>query len=321
MTPAAHRCTVRIWRVTFAAIALFGCHDAPTAPATELPGIRQYVTDAVAEQLDADGRFVLAAPASGAVPELTAEQAATFARLFVEQFLGAGTDPYLESDHGGRIHFDRLTPCGRPLYAASSFEPDPAATAFLERVVGPWWLIAFCDPDRPALSLAVSALATDLTIVDGQLRFPFFGGGSEFIWRGVPASWEGPVPSSPETAVLRAHLKTGARIAAVPELIAPYLGFAPQAALWRLKLEQPVPLRGARSGTVRAASEVYQGSVQPAPSAQSIVTVAIPTTDQPKAIVLQDVGPLGQPGPKRTIHRRAGIPVKFESAAAVGAVR
>jgi hypothetical protein len=138
--------------------------------------------------------------------------------------------------------------------------------------------------------VAVSALATDLRVEQGEIRFPSVFG-NEFKIVGVPAGWDGPIPISPERAIVMAGARSGRQVEAVPELVGPDLRRAyPQAAAWRLSLG-----RASGSANPRYAGDALYvgvggplvgvpgvdaaaGILAPAPSATRAVRLALPTT-------------------------------------------
>jgi hypothetical protein len=211
-----------------------------------------HVTGEAARQIEEFGQFRLAGPAAG---ELAEAQAIALARAYM-----IGAAPWIggvwERDRGARIDVRRLTACPRAYYAASAFALPTDAQPSLQQAVGPQWLVSMCSPDgMPVLSVAVSALATDLRVEGGRLVGP---GGGQFTSAGIPARLSG-VPVAPEEAVRLAAAGVGRRVTDVPELVLAGGPYAPQLAKWRLRLESPVTARGAKSGVAQTTSEVYLG--------------------------------------------------------------
>jgi hypothetical protein len=231
----------------------------------------------------------------------------------------------LERRHGAPINFKTLTSCGRPLYARSGLNapqniPDP-----YRRGYGNWWLVTFCDDaGSPSVSIAISALANDLTIQGGSLHFPWISG-NEFVAVGVPLGHVGEYPMAPETAVEMVAQQAGKRIASVPELITPLSSDGPpQLARWRLTFEGPVTVR--TNHGQRTTNEVFAG---PAYVGGSVVTTSVVAPEQPPTIDLNWM-PLPTAGERQSaylarainqttkIPRRVDTPVRVEPISAWG---
>jgi hypothetical protein len=293
---------------------VYGCDNTAALPSHDV-ALKRFVTGNAANHLHGGDTFSFDIVAAGADPEITMSQAELLAQAWSSTY-AALLRHYLETGHGGPIAVDRLVPCGRPLYAKSSFEPlDASIDAGFRRAIAPWWLVGLCQNGQIAVSLAVSALATDLTITGGRIQFPLTGAGNEFFPMGVPSSWEGPVPTSPEDAVTQAARATGLRATEVPELIAPAPHFGPpQRAAWRIVLEAPASMHGSRSGRTVAASIVFHGPVRSANRSRPTAAIVIPTADQPSPTR----GVLTGPGGRTVILSvRAGVPLQFEPATRV----
>ncbi len=238
-------------RVVLVALVAAACSpDQSVGPSRGV--IAAYVTGEAERNLDQNGQFVLT---GGSVGELTESEAMTLAKAYAR--VGARwMGETWQRDRRSRIDFDRLTPCPRALYAKSSFVLGQRGSPSLRQLIGPKWLIAMCsESGPPVLSIAVSAEATDLRVIDGHILGP---GGAQFTSAGIPVS-RSDVPISPEDAVNIVAKATGRRVLKVPELVLAPPPYPPQLAKWRIQLELPVTVRGVRSGSRRTTSEVYVG--------------------------------------------------------------
>jgi hypothetical protein len=285
---ATHPRTI-ICGLVVSALGLLGvlgaCSEDSATAVTGVPptraGLLASVTAAAEAAVGADGRMQLAAArAGGAERELTAAEAGRFASVYMRHF-APRIRGWLEKTHGAPINFMQLRSCGRPLYARSAFNPPPENISLpLRRVYGPWWLLTFCDgAGSPSVSLAVSAWATDLAIVNGRLRFPPISG-AEFVAVGIPAGHVGEYPSAPEAAIELGARRTGRRVSRVPELVTPMQEDGPpQLARWRLTLEGPVALR--TGSGARSTDEVF---VSPASIRGRTVVTSVAAREQPAAV-------------------------------------
>ena len=315
---------LRVARILFLAgmVGVSGCaqeHDTPGAT-DDVAALADLVTGSASGALGPDGQFHIAAsPAPGEVSRAQAEQ---FASAYAHQF-----SPFLrgelEAAHGGSIDFASLHVCGAARYAESPFGQLPATIPpIYHRFFGSWWIIGFCDHgELPAVSVAVSALSTSLTIENGRLRLPAQGGGNYFRTVGVPQRWGAPVASSPERAALTVARAAGRRIAAPPELIAPDPrdGY-PQGALWRIQLDSSATLREVRSGARRSVAEVYFGAGRTVGRAAgsdtgAVFAASLRDTEPYRARIDFNVA-TGRPPSVREVElpRRPGYVVRIEKA-------
>jgi len=259
--------------------------------------------------LNSEGKFdVLQAPASD---ELSAGEAVRFANAYAKQFVPLRYT-YLEKTRGGSIDLKRLTACGRPLYAAAAFEPLPSdIDVAFRRPFGAWWMVTLCAGSEPQVSVAISALATDMKIETGAIRFPAFHG-NEFVAVGIPVGHSGEFPLSPEVAVVRAAKLTGLRVKSVPELIMPAITEgAPQEAKWQMVLEAPAQLRTSKRGNVETDRVFSAVVVQRNGTPTSADYVA--NAEQPAGLEFQ-VPPILNLGESETSFEaryKAGIQTRF----------
>lgn len=219
-------------------VTLCGCAPSDGVPDFVASGLEEAVTAAVAESL-VQGRFRLHGSPQG-IDELSSDRASQLAAAFVSAFADY-LSPRLEAEHGLPIAYHRLQPCERPLYARSSYQPLRGAVQRPTRgAIGAWWLVALCDAGTPAVGVAVSAAATDVSLTSqGTLDLATLAG-NEFHVLGVRGQHWGTV-SSPEEAAIGVHLATGRHVSSTPELIAPGLASAgPWNSWWRMTLDTPV---------------------------------------------------------------------------------
>lgn len=302
-------------------IACSNAEDDPAAPGAPV-GLSESLTKEAAGALDESGQFILAQPSAGQA-ELTAPQAVKIAGAWARQF-APRIRRTLERERDGSIAFERLEPCGRPLYAESAFEALPAEMpAGLRRPYESRWLVGLCDGKELQVSLAIAAGAADLSVVDGTIRLGAERGG-EFFSLGVPANWESPVGLAPERAVQLAAVASGRRIAKVPRLIAasPLVAY-PQGSAWEVELESPVQARGDRSRDTRQTGRIYAGFHARVGKNREIrqELMSIAALDQPTEHVMKvplhgknDARDSNSPLLWFTIRRRADRPVLLEQA-------
>jgi hypothetical protein len=214
------------------------------------------------------------------------------------------------------------------LYAASPFEPVTGnVPGAVKRRYGPWWLVGFCgNGGSIEVSVAVSSLATELSVENGRINFGR-SDGNEFFTLGVPPEWDSPAGLSPERAVMRMSHRTRRRINDVPALIAadPRVSY-PQGAVWRVGLESPVRLHASKSKRVLDADAVYAGlhedvGKKPRELADDALVLRVPASEQPSEF--QSTFSYFENGARltdrpvsgvTTVRRRADSPIVFEPA-------
>jgi len=272
------------------------------------PSIAGLVVGEALRNLGADGRVRLEAPTplSASAVEISEIRARKLAAAFL-------------------ISFPKNIPlrlCGRSWYATSAFEPLPGWVPSGEHFsLGPWWLVSLCGKtERPLLSLAISAYATALGIsTDGGLDFRSHEGGG-LIPREIPKTMLYGLPMSPERAVEIAAKVSGARVAGVPELIAPGPGWSPQTAHWRLPLERSVTLSVRDSSgkvhRINGVKEIFVGTYWSRfPESVQIARVDQPNPQRLSRISFPTEIWRGQfrfrPDTTVTIVRRANYPLRY----------
>lgn len=211
-----------------------------------------HLTSRVRASVEPNGRFVLAAQASG---ELSASQAIGLAVAYAHT-AGVGLSGAWAQDRGEPVDAETLTSCGRAYYARSPFEQvDKEASAPLRRFVSPKWLTTLCDESGHAVvSIAVPAVDTGLRVTRGVIENV---ADADFTSVGIPADI-GAAPPDPEIAAREVAERTGRLVASVPELVLPPPPAAPQMAKWRILLHAPVAGKRA-DGEQVTAREVYFG--------------------------------------------------------------
>jgi hypothetical protein len=287
--------------LVIAGIALTACRGAaPTMPA--VVDARPFVSGDAAANLSATGQFVLRESPPG---ELTEVQAKALAAAYTR-----GGAPWLgatwEHDRHDSIDFDKLTVCPRAYYANSVFDLSNRGSKSLRERLGGQWIVTMCAPGgAPMLSIAISALATYMHVVGGELVSP---GGGQFRAMGIPTSFSS-VPITPESAVKIAAQAAGVSVTRVPELVLPPSSYVPQLAKWRIRLASPITLRGVETGLVRTTDEIYVGFG----ATWNSVEIQLPdTTVAQRSFTDHEAG-----GVTVSLPVLAGYPVAFEIATVV----
>lgn len=251
-----HRTTRTIGRrrraacVLSASILAAGCGNTTDQPETvggDPPGaLASAVVGRAASAITPEGTLRLPARALSA-REITDLRAGELARAYASTF-GPFLIEELELQHGGRIEVASLRPCGRALYARTSYERMPEVIDRPTRSgFGSWWVVTLCDRGAPAVVVAVSALAADVSAdVSGALTYSGSSSGNEFVMRGARVERPyGPL-ATPEDAVVKASQLTGRRVSELPDLVAPSFGRGGGlGAVWRIKLETSTRFRRA----------------------------------------------------------------------------
>lgn len=288
-----------------------GC-DAPVGPtAPYSPNVRAHVTGRALANLDGDGRFQLQEPSiSTPYPMITSAMAFEMANAYVRTFLFPSPPSclnqcigaFIESRHGTRIDFSRVTAEERMYFAISAYEPVPDSIPMpTRREVGHQYLAHLLEGKQAIGSLAVAAFNTDVSVQEGKLRLPIFGG-NHFFATGIPRGSFDLLPASPEAVVELVAQQTGIKVAEVPRLILPRRPIAAVSARWELVLERPSTfLTG--SGRQVQSDVIYVKGEQ----------LYLPIQEQP----ITDTVAFVRPGADRIslleIRIRRGAPVEFET--------
>jgi hypothetical protein len=297
------------------ALVFVGCTDrqlSDSAIVAPNPTARLAMMLTGSARLNPSGEIEVMGPVPTEQPQVSASRADSLAQGWARVFAGM-VRPSLERQRGAPLNIPALRVCGKTYFARSAFDPlPPALPGYAHRSFGPYWIVTICDGQTPAVSLAVSAYATDLTLADGRVGFPK-SSGEEFKWMGIPAGSAG-LPFPPEEAVAAMFAQTGRRVAAAPELVIPGHSM-PQLARWHLRLDSTALLR-TKDGTVRQ-QDVYVGMRR---AGDTLLARLAPT--QPDSVTFEWLSPPPQhwtgPGaPPRVRHsanaiRSSGMPVVFE---------
>lgn len=201
-------------------------------PSTGVAALAGVVSAEFASQLTQHGMFrdpVFPARADWITPEA----ARTLALQYTEEFL-VYQDTRLERQHGADIDFGNLTVDSRvelaetPYVDAGGDHPAP-----LKRALGSFYLVTLRSHGTPAISVAVSVHATNLSIQDGHL-VASAGHGNEFRSAGIPIDGSG--VSTPERAAMVAAMATGGAVSSRPRFIREGFRFYPQRGVWAVEL-------------------------------------------------------------------------------------
>lgn len=178
------------------------------------------VTGEAAISLGGDGIFRLIGPPSHEFgrPVVSEAEARSIATLAASQY-GPHLAIALEEQHGSSISFAGMYVCGPSYLAHAPVEGLPGGVADdVSYYFGSYWLVAVCSSSgQPAVSVAVAATASQITITNGVLYNP----PNTILLAGIQPGWQGPLPVSTENAVLLVAQRTGQRITSVPLLVAP----------------------------------------------------------------------------------------------------
>ena len=241
--------------------ALAGCGDQQhIAPLRDTTSIAVIVTDDVRNALDPSGRFPV--DSVGPASTITPNRAIDLARVWKDRF-APYVLPALEDERGEKIDLRSLKAVRRPYlalspYATASEAPKPLRTAYSD-----YFIVQFADQTgMPVISVAVSAIADHIAIVNDRLALPTVYG-NEFSAQGISERQEG-LPMSPETAARLVYAKSGSRISGIPRLVQEAVTEVgvrapPQRSLWRVTLEKSIQAVEQRTGQFRVTNELFVG--------------------------------------------------------------
>ena len=305
-----------------AAAALTACGSDGSGPphthSTPVIVDRAWVAGDAAAALTETGSVQTAEPSRRAYPQLTRHAAVRLAEAWIQRF-GVNYSELVSRDRAAAVDVRALDPClDGHVYAESPYQ-DVAAdvSTAVRREYGPYWIIALCTSEREKVAtLAVSAFASESVFVPeprGQRPVQL---GNEYFVGGVPRAW-GDFPIGPEAAIKLAYMATHERVVSQPMLVQRALPNAPQAALWRLRIERPARVRMVDSGDsgLRTVSEVFVGmsrgqariyiAVDIQPSAVEVVS---PVRLAPKGVSTAAIAPEVA---DVVVGRRDGFPLTF----------
>ncbi|MBW3571446.1 MAG: hypothetical protein KY467_10090 [Gemmatimonadetes bacterium] len=217
------------------------------------------MTGEAAAALSADGTFPYAGPTHQREdpiisPERAGEQALGYVRAFGQFFHRSW-----EKEAGRRIDLRGLRVHPRVFYAESPYGrfPDGPIAPGYRKGFGPYYLVTLTDGRSPVLLVGVSAFNTDVYVNERGLVMTPQDGGNEFVSWGVPVDTAEYVVMTPERAVARLGLRTGARVTTPPHLVQMSVFHHPVLAAWRLTLDRPIRVRAAGGGWQRETRDVY----------------------------------------------------------------
>lgn len=246
------------WALAFAVqIAVVACdRDAPPVAAGS-PQFDQttMVTPAVARLLDETGHVpTQQASDPGAISPREAQALATaYLRVF-----GPTARTWLEQLHGRPLDFAALRPEGAVILAESPFEAmAPSVDPPDRKRAGPYYVVTLHASYGPAVTVAVSALASDITVDAAGVHSTASVRGNDFrVWP-VPRAGSAAPALSAEQAIAGAFRTFGEPIDALPVFERKGLEYFPQEGAWRVVLAHPVQVRLRATGDVRETLVLY----------------------------------------------------------------
>lgn len=233
------------------------------------------------------------------------ELAVAWARQF-----GPFNQTVIETGFGRRIRFGDLT-AGPKYFAEAPYEElGEGYSQAIKKAAGPQWIVTLLLDNTPAIAVAVSALNTDVNIVNGQLELPRIGGNA-FRFIGIRSGHEFPTSSMRARNIV--SQRTGVPTTGDPVLVAPGLfDLSPLYARWRVVLGDPVTVEsnaGFRQAGVRVLYVDHAGKLLVQTDTASKVAIHLPTTSD-----------FNRYGP--TILRlRSGLATRFVEVGKVGSGR
>jgi len=219
--------------------------------------VRRFVTPALTAALDQSGHFALAAPAP-TTSVITAQEAKIQAQAAVATFAKFNLS-YLERERGGPIDLAVIKADERVFYADSPYLQDwsPKVHPGVKKHTGPYYLVSFTSGGLQVLSVAVSALNTDVAVRNGKIAFSI-NHGNDFRIEAVPTTGVTSLPIAPEQAARLVSEKFGALVSSTPQLVLPSADHVPQYARWRVDLDRQVNVHSL-DGKIRRLGTVYVG--------------------------------------------------------------
>ncbi|MGQ0764296.1 MAG: hypothetical protein ACT4OZ_01350 [Gemmatimonadota bacterium] len=213
------------------------------------------VTPSVAQLVDANGRLPSQhATVAGAI---SITQAVQLAERYIRLF-GPQARTWIEGLHGGPIDFSRLRADARVVVSESPFEPlDTSAFPPDRKRFGPYYLVSLHDNGHFVVTVAVSALSSDITIDSSAVLTAAAIRGNDFLVWPVPRN-SAPMPVlSPEQAIAVAFQTFGQSIDALPTYERKGIEFFPHEGAWRLSLDKLVEVRLTNADIVRTTNVLY----------------------------------------------------------------
>lgn len=285
--------------------------SAPVAP----PSISQYVTGEAADALRSNGELRLAPGESyDGTAIISADRAIELANAYVRTY-GYSFKRMWERQRGTRIDLSTIAAAPRVYFAQSPYGafPEGFHPAF-KRWYGPWYHVTLMSGGSPVILMAVSAYLTEYKIKDNGLLAIPIASGNDFVHIAIPSESNGFAPISPEEAVARAALASGASIDRTPDLVLRGGSSSPLFAAWQMSLDRPAPLSVPQNG--REARVLFVG-----PMGRQNFLVAAPNQPAVDRGVGRRIGNRGEPliVDHFQVAVRPGRIVRFEDARPTGA--
>lgn len=233
------------------ALATLSCSEAPVRP-TSTPEVKLdsgVVIPTILRSLDENGQFPTAEAIDGEIDARTANE---LARIWIRDY-AKFTLTSFAIERGQSISLAGLGICGRAYHAKSPYAPQQDVA--VRKYFGSYWLVQICSADVPVISLAVSALNTDLEIREDTIRWPSVHG-SDWYPVALPLGTK-EFPLSPEAAVGIVADSSGRRADQIPELVLAGPPYMPQVARWRIHVEGNADIEELASGSRRSVPEIF----------------------------------------------------------------
>lgn len=244
-------------------LLLTACEGTEIVGPNDPVDVRPYVTGEAARALSPEGLFILPEPAAPSTRSIVPpEQAISLAASYVLTF-GPALQRFWERDRGRAIRLSDLRPDRRAFYAATPYGEFPEGYhPGFSIGFGPYYLVQMRSGSTAEVLVAVAGYATEVAIdSSGYIDDPVQGG-NEFVSQGVPLDTTRPnlaFSGTPEEAVVRAGLLTGARVISVPQLLRLGLPGGPFSSVWKLTLERNVRVTVVETGRTEEVRELYAG--------------------------------------------------------------
>lgn len=246
--------------VVAVAATVGGC--APDAAPTSMRARLQpeALTPALARLVGPAGKFILGPERTQPPGQISEGQARGVALRLVRDIQRSQVADWRRSS-GIDIDPKVLTPCDRPMYAASPYQSIEGAQLSLitRRTFGPHWVVPMCANGDLQVVVAFSGLATEIVGVADKATVPWEN--SDALSYGVPRG----VPLalfSPEGAATHAFEAMKRRVNQIPELVAPPMPGNPLLVRWRVTFETPLSVKGIHSGKGRTVETLTVGFVE-----------------------------------------------------------
>jgi hypothetical protein len=242
-------------------LAVVACTSKESASPTGVkPGnIKTMVTPNVAASLTSAGTFPnVSAQQIGGRAVISPARASELALAYMREY-GQYIRDHVEQLHGEKVDFASLRAEDQIVLSETPYESLPeSATGPEHKAFGSYYLVRLSDGSGPVVTVAVSALSTDIQLRNGTSGLRATGMyGNEFrIWV-VPKGGTGKPSLSPEQAVQVAFEAFGALIAEPPRLIRAGYAFVPQIGSWQLRFNTPVRVSRPGSAAPETTDVVY----------------------------------------------------------------